>query len=70
MALDVLTSEHWRDIREAIQRRLKEISESKVESRPARSEQARKINSLKESLDRIEELIRDLHDEENELPFK
>lgn len=69
MALERLTSEHWLDIREAVQRRLKEVSAASVAGDEARKEQARRVNSLKESLDQIESHFRLLSFEEDQLPF-
>jgi hypothetical protein len=69
MALETLTSEHWLDIREAVHRRLNEVANAKIEGTEARQEQARRLNSLKESLDKINDVCRDLKFEEGQLPF-
>ena len=52
-----LTLENLYDIREAIQRRLKEVSGALVVGPEAKQEKARRVNSLDESLRKIEQHI-------------
>jgi hypothetical protein len=67
--METLALEHWIDIREAVQRRIKELSEVNASTPEARREQARKINSLNESYQRIEQQIKDLLFDDTQLPF-
>lgn len=67
--METLPLENWIDIREAVQRRLKEIIEVNPSTPEARREQARKINSLNESIGRIEAHIKDLLFEQDQLPY-
>lgn len=54
---EIFTSENWVDIREAVQRRLKEVNAAEVVTAEARSEKARRVNSLNESLKKIEQIL-------------
>lgn len=69
--MDELSLENWLDIREALQRRLKEVTKAEVLIYEAKKEQARRVNSLNESLEVVELHIKDLRFEidRNPLPY-
>lgn len=69
MNIHDLSPENWQDVREAVHVRLKEVSEEKVTDKAAKKEQARHVNSLKESLNAIQRIVEEVNLFKDDLPF-
>jgi hypothetical protein len=67
--MESLTITNLTDLRETIERRIVDLKGVHLITEQAQRERDRKITSLKQSLDKINERIKDIQFEDDQLPF-